>query len=203
MEIYLALIAASAILVLIPGPNVALIVATSLVRGPRFGLLAVAGTTLGIAIQLVLTVFGLSGLLEMAAISLEWLRWLGVCYLTYLGVHLWMTPASDLAEAKPELISGQKIFWGGAGVAVVNPKTLLFHAAFLPQFVVDESGVSLGVQFMLIAGLYLSVVALGDCLWACLAGRARVSLSRFGRLRYRLAGCFFFGSAVALALSRR
>ena len=203
MEHVAALIAATAILVAIPGPNVALIVATSLSRGTRYGLLAVAGTTLGVALQLALTVVGLTALVEIVAIGLEWLRWLGVAYLVYLAIRAWRAPTDDLTGAGPHRRSSHALFWGGAGVAVVNPKTLLFNSAFLPQFVSAESSLSIGTQFILVAAVFLAVLAIGDSIWAGLAGWARGYLTRFGKLRNRLTSGFLLGASVALALSRR
>ncbi|MEM9029980.1 MAG: LysE family translocator [Pseudomonadota bacterium] len=201
MDVYLALVAATLLLVLIPGPNVAIIVATSVARGTRYGLVAVAGTTVGLAAQLALTVSGLSALVEVAAISLEWLRWLGVAYLAYLGMRAWTTPAEDLQDDQPHETSGMTLFWSSAAVAAVNPKTLMFNAAFLPQFVVADGAV--GTQFAVVAGVFLTVVAAGDSLWALLAGRTRAYLARFGRLRNRLTGCVYVGGAIALAFARR
>ena len=61
-ELYLGFVAASVLLILLPGPNVALIVANSLAHGPRWGLVTVAGTSSAMVLQLALTVLGLSGL---------------------------------------------------------------------------------------------------------------------------------------------
>ena len=203
MELLLALILASSILVLIPGPNVALIVATSIGFGTRYGLLAVAGTTVGIAVQLGLTVFGLAALVSVAADILIWLKWLGVAYLVYLGVSTWRAPADDLSTVTPEKVPAAKLFWGGLGVALVNPKTLLFNSAFLPQFVSTQSALSLEAQFALVTAIFLVVMAFGDSLWAVLAGRARHVLARYGRARNRIAGAFLVGAGAALALARR
>ena len=146
MENLLALIAATAVLVAIPGPNVALIVATSINRGTQHGLVAVAGTTLGVAAQLALTVFGLATLIHFTALTLEWLRWLGVAYLLYLAWRAWITPQDNLGAVAAPKASRQKVFWGGAVVAVLNPKTLLFNSAFLPQFVDTASGHAVETQ---------------------------------------------------------
>lgn len=203
MELFLALVLAAAFLVLIPGPNVALIVATSIASGTRAGLLAVAGTSLGIAAQLALTVFGLSALVAMAADVLTWLKWAGVAYLVYLGIRSWNAPAEDLGavDAAPPL--NARLFWGAFVVAVVNPKTLIFNSAFLPQFVSTDAPFSIETQFILVSGLFLLVMALGDSCWAILAGRARGFLKRYGAARNKISGAFLVGAGAALALARR
>ena len=77
LELYLAFVAACVILIVIPGPNVALIVANSVAHGTRFGLLTVAGTASGVVVQLALTVLGASAALDFLAASFDWLRWAG------------------------------------------------------------------------------------------------------------------------------
>ena len=94
----LALIAATVVLVLIPGPNVALIVANSLRYGTRIGIVTVLGTTCGVALQLVAVILGMAAVIETAAESLTWIRWTGVVYLVWLGIRTWCEPARDLSR---------------------------------------------------------------------------------------------------------
>lgn len=199
MSTITALIAATVVLILIPGPNVALIVASSLRHGLRFGLVTAAGTTAGLALQLFLVVIGMAALIEMAASALLWIKWLGVAYLVYLGIRTWREPADDLAQIGSQTTT--RTFWRGFGLAVVNPKTLLFNAAFLPQFVTATTGA--GTELLLLATVFLSVIVVGDALWAVFAAGARPWLTSFGQLRNRVTGGFLVGAGVGLALSRR
>ena len=96
LQLYLAFIAASALLILIPGPNVALIVANSVAHGTRFGLMTVAGTASAMVVQLALTVAGATAVLDVLAASFDWLRWAGVAYLMWLGIAAWRAPVADL-----------------------------------------------------------------------------------------------------------
>src|SRR5690349_9339721 len=102
IELYLAFIAATVILMVIPGPNVALIVANSVAHGTRFGLLTVAATSSAVVIQLALTLAGATALLNVLAASFDWLRWLGVAYLVWLGIAAWHAPADDLSRMRPQ-----------------------------------------------------------------------------------------------------
>jgi threonine/homoserine/homoserine lactone efflux protein len=192
----IALALATAILVMIPGPNVALIVANSLRYGLREGAVTVFGTTLGVALQLVLVVIGVAAVIEFAAEALRWIRWGGVVYLLYLGIHAWREPASslDAIEAQPT------VFWRACVVAAINPKTLLFNAAFLPQFLPGGAG---KLELMLTVGVFLSVLFVGDMLWATFANSARRLLQRYGRFRNRLTGAFLVAAGIGLAMSRR
>ncbi len=199
MESILTLVIATSILVLIPGPNVALIVANSLRYGLKLGLITSLGTTAGIAFQLALVVVGLAAIIEMAASALEWIRWLGVVYLAYLGIRAWRETGNQLDGVQSQSKAGT--FWRGFSFAVVNPKTLLFNAAFLPQFIASSQSAT--GQLILLATVYLAVIVIGDALWAVFASSARRILGRYGDLRNRITGGFLLGAAVGLALSRR
>ena len=200
MENVLALAAASAVMVMIPGPVVALVVATSLRFGAAFGLAAVLGTTLGNAIQVALVVAGLSALLAATAGVLFWIKWIGAAYLIFLAIKTWREPAEDLSVGEAYEGKLAAMFWRGVGIAMFNPKTIMFNAAFIPQFV-DPSRAA-GPQLFLLAAVFVLVSWVGDSAWAVFAAWARGFLIRFGRLRNKLTGGFLFTAGVGLALSR-
>lgn len=201
LELYAAFVAASALLILIPGPNVALIVANSIAHGPRSGLFTVAGTSAAMVVQLTLTVLGLSGLLALLSTWFEWLRWLGVAYLVYLGVKAWRAPAQDLAVARPDTTGVSGMFLRGFLVSLTNPKTLLFYGAFLPQFVVP--GEAATAQLILLAATFLVIAVVLDSCWALAAHRLRGALGIGGRTLNRLTGGILITAAAGLALARR
>jgi threonine/homoserine/homoserine lactone efflux protein len=92
---------------MIPGPNVALIVANSLRYGARMGVATVLGTTLGVALQLLFVVTSLAVIVELVADALSWIRWAGVAYLVWLGLRTWCEPAGDLRYTA----AAPKLFW--------------------------------------------------------------------------------------------
>jgi len=200
-ELYLAFVAASALLIVIPGPNVALIVANSVTHGTRFGLLTVAGTSSAMVVQLTLTVLGATAALDILAASFDWLRWLGVAYLLWLGVAAWRAPPVDLSRATPQARSPRLIYLRGFLVGLTNPKTLLFYGAFLPQFVTP--GRTVAHQLLLLAATFLVVAVVLDSVWALLAGRLRAVLVAQARWRNRLTGSLLIGAGLGLALARR
>jgi threonine/homoserine/homoserine lactone efflux protein len=200
MSLALALVGATALLVAIPGPNVALIVANTLAHGLRCGAATVLGTTLGVALQLAVVVAGLAVVLEHAGAAFGWLKWAGVVYLLWLGVRAWRQGAAGALEPPAPArrpLTGQ--LWQGLLLAVINPKTLMFNAAFLPQFVAAEAGPG---ALPAVAALYLGVLFAGDMVWALSAQSARGVLARLGRLRHRLTGALFIGAGLGLALAR-
>jgi homoserine/homoserine lactone efflux protein len=200
-EAYLAFVAAAAVLMLVPGPNAALIVATSVARGTRAGLLTVAGTSAAMLLQLAVAALGMTALLGALGGWFEWLRWLGVAYLVHLGVRHWRAPEVDLTAVEPEPRPLRATVLRGLLVSLTNPKTLLFYGAFFPQFV-DPAG-DVPLQVALLSATFLALAVLLDSAWAVLAGRARGLLAARARLRNRLAGGLLIGAAAGLAAARR
>ncbi|KMO43857.1 lysine transporter LysE [Methylobacterium tarhaniae] len=200
LDLYLGFVAATFVLILIPGPNVALIVANSVAHGSRYGLVTVAGVSVALAVQLALTVAGLSAVLSIMATWFEVLRWLGVAYLAWLAYRAWRAPAIDLTQTAPEPRAARAIALRGFLVALTNPKTLLFFGAFLPQFVSREAEPP--GQLVLLAVTFLVLAVVFDAVWALAAGRARVVLAR-GQWRNRLTGGLLLGAGLGLALARR
>ena len=201
VELFTAFVVATAILMVIPGPNLALIIANSVAYGFRYGLITVAGTTCAMVLQLTCTVLGLTGLLSLLAIWFERLRWLGVAYLIYLGITAWRAPAAELREVKAQIKSPREIFLRGFLVSLTNPKTLLFYAAFLPQFVSTEHDRT--SQLILLAVTFLFTAIVLDGAWALLAPQARRALGINGRFLNRLTGSLLLTAAAGLALARK
>ena len=201
IEVYLAFCAATVALMLVPGPNVALIVANAVAHGRRYGLLTVAGTSTAMVPQLALTVLGMTGVLLVMAYAFEWLRWIGVAYLVYLGIRTWRAPAVDLTRVAPEPRSARSIFLRGFLVSLSNPKTLLFYGAFFPQFVTPDA--NLGAQLALLSVTFLALAVALDSCWALAAGRFRGALAVRGTLRNRLTGSCYLAAALGLATVRR
>ena len=177
----------------------ALIVANSLRHGMRIGIITSLGTTVGIALQLLIVVLGLAVLIELVADALTWIKWIGVVYLLFIGLRTWNEPSPDLSNIRAR--SQTRAFWRGVILAIINPKTLLFNAAFLPQFVVNTTDAS--SQLLLLSGIFMTVIIIGDALWAVFAAAARGWLGRVGRLHNRISGGFLIGAGLGLALSRR
>jgi homoserine/homoserine lactone efflux protein len=201
LELYAAFILATVVLIAIPGPNVALIVANSMARGVPYGLVTVAGTSTAMGLQLSATVLGLSGLLEVLADGFERLRWAGVAYLVYLAIAAWRAPAPDLMATTAKPLCARKMFVNGFIVSLTNPKTLLFYSAFLPQFV--DGTADRAAQLLVLAVTFLAIAVVLDCVWALLGARMRAFLGRSGPLLNRITGGVLLGGAVGLALARK
>ena len=202
-DLYLAFVLASAVLILIPGPNVTLLVANSIAYGARRALATLAGTSSAIALQLAVTVLGMTSLMLVLATWFEWLRWAGVLYLVYLGVQQWRAVPVALEDIDRQATATRALFWRGFIVSATNPKTLLFYAAFFPQFV-DPASPPLP-QLLLMSTTFLGLATVLDGGYALLAGRLRRLFRGRGRarLRNRLTGSLLIGAGLGLALARR
>lgn len=199
-HLLLAFIATVTLVMLIPGPNVALIVANSVAWGPRTGLLTVFGTSSAMVLQLGLTALGMAETLGTAGGWFETLRWIGVAYLVWLGIAHWRAPPADLTRIAAQPKSAGAIYGRALLVSLTNPKTLLFYGAFFPQFV--DPARPAGAQVALLSAVFLLLAVTVDGGWALLAGRARLLLARHGRLRQRITGGLLVGAGLGLALAR-
>jgi len=191
----------SLLLIVIPGPNIAFIVANSLGQGTRAGLLTVAGTSSAGALLLVVAGAGLTAVLTAVAGWADWIHWLGVAYLIYLGVSQWRAAPVDLLRHPPAPRSAAWLCSRGALMSLTNPKALVFYAAFLPQFI--DPVRSAGPQLAELAVVWFVIGAANDTAWALLAGRLRPVLATRGRLRNRVSGGLMVGAGVGLAFVRR
>ena len=194
----LAFVTAVTLLMLIPGPNVALIVVNSATHGLRAGLMTVGGTVAAQALSLALVTAGLAVLLQFFGVWFGWLRWAGAAYLVWLGIRQWRAAPGDLAAVKPQAQAA--IFVQAFLVSLVNPKTLIFYGAFFPQFIVLNDAVAMQAAALSLVFLLMALVI--DSGWALAAARSRPLLTRHARLRNRFGGGILMGAGAALALIR-
>ena len=206
LNLYIAFFVATTIMILLPGPTVMLTVAHSISFGWRRALATVTGATIGIGIQLAITLVGMTSLMVLMAAWFDGLRWLGVAYLAYLGIQQWRArPESGSgAETAPEAArSGRSLLIQGVVVTTANPKSMFFLAAFFPQFI--DPVAAPGPQFALLGVTFLAITFGFTGLWAVAAGHAGGAFrTRRGvRLRNRIAGSLMLGAGLGLALVRR
>ncbi len=194
----IAFAAATALLILTPGPTVALIIANTLAGGARAGLTTVAGAASALSVHLILVVIGLSAMLAALGQAVFWLKWAGALYLVYLGVKALRAPPPAL-EARPS--NSKRVFAEAFFVTAFNPKVLIFYAAFFPLFV---SSVAPAIPQLAVLSMVFWIVAVSlDTGWALTASRARPVLVRLGRWLNRLSGGVLIATGAVLAAARR
>lgn len=190
----------SAAFIAVPGPNILLIVSTSLVSGRRRGLQTVLGTTLAMIVQLTIAALGTTLLLNALSAGLLWLKWCGAAYLLFLGISSFHAFFTRKKSPEPSArASVQRGFW----VSLTNPKTILFFSAFLPQFASSESAYL--PQIAILSGCFLCLAVAIDCSYAVLATRLRGLLASrdIERASHGFSGALYLGASGLLANSNR
>lgn len=200
LHVYIAFIIATSIMIAMPGPSVILTVAHSLSFGFRPALFTVAGETMGIGIQLLITIIGLTSLLHFISETFVWIRWAGAIYLIYLGIRQWKS-ANEPVQLEKSTISKKNMFLQGLIVTIPNPKSLLFIAAFLPQFI--DTSRSLGVQISMIVPTFLLITFSVTSIWALVAGSARGLIRKRRTSIYRTTGVLMILAGMGLAFARK
>ena len=202
LQTYLAFVLATSIMIALPGPSVLLTVAHSISFGWQRALSTVVGATTGIAVQLTVAAIGLTSLLNMVAEAFEWLRWAGAAYLVYLGIKQWRG-ANEPLEVDTSSVSKTNLFVQGLVITILNPKSLIFIAAFLPQFI--DAVRPLGLQFSIIVPTFLVITFSVTSVWALVAGKVSGFLQsqRAFQSVLRTAGGLMVIAGVGLAAARR
>ncbi|MFB7292955.1 LysE family translocator [Actinacidiphila glaucinigra] len=185
----------SLVLVVIPGPSVLFVIGRALAHGRRVALTSVAGNTLGSYVLVVAVALGVGPVVERSALLFAALKLAGAAYLVYLGVkalrhrgNLAMTPG-DAGAARGAL----RTLGEGFVVGVSNPKTMVFYAAVLPQFV-DRAAGHVTLQMLLLGLVFNAIALVSDSTMGLAAAAAR---SWFARSPRRLS---LVGGAGGLAM---
>jgi threonine/homoserine/homoserine lactone efflux protein len=193
---------ASFLLAVTPGPAVFYIVTRSLSQGRRAGLASVAGVALGNLGNALGASIGLAALFAISAVAFPLVKYAGALYLVYLGVQALRAPKADTQTAIAPEASFKRVFRDGFVVALFNPKTAVFFAAFLPQFM--NIGSASVMQSFVLGGLFVAVASITDTTYALTAGtiapyiKSAKGLRAFGRY---LTGGAFIGLGVLTAFS--
>ena len=200
LSVIVAFGAASALLLLIPGPAVLYIVNHSVSDGREVGLAAVAGLELGNLVHALAAAAGLSAILATSATAFNTVKWLGAGYLVFVGVRT-LTRKPAVIDTDSPGVTPKRAFLQGIVVNVLNPKVALFFLSFLPQFIHPELG-SPGVQALVLGLVFVAIGCVTDSAYSLLASSLRGVLVRGSALpfiqRY-VAGTVFIGLGLVAA----
>ncbi|MCW2236993.1 LysE family translocator [Azospirillum canadense] len=190
-----------------PGPNMLLAMSLGLRYGVRRAAWGGLGMCVALTILATLSVLGLGALLQASEPAFLTVKWLGVGYLTWLGIASWRAPmepgASGANGAAVEESSALRLFLRGLFVAFSNPKALVFMAALFPQFI--EPSAPLGPQLAALVAIMV-VVEFGWIMAYATGGNSiasRLSSATATRTLNRLTGGLMIGAGGLLALARR
>ncbi|HWT57188.1 MAG TPA: LysE family translocator [Rhizobium sp.] len=174
LEAWLAFAAASAIMLAIPGPTILLVVSYALGHGRRTAFATVSGVALGDFTAMTASLFGLGAVLAASATLFTVLKWIGGAYLIWLGIKLWRAPVIGEPVADNDNLPEEKslkIFLHAYVVTALNPKSIVFFVAFVPQFL-NPALPFLG-QMAIMEATFLVLAILNASAYAFLANTAR------------------------------
>ncbi|ABC27334.1 putative threonine efflux protein [Hahella chejuensis KCTC 2396] len=203
LDSYLMFVAASLIVVMIPGPSVMLVVSQALSSGKGSVTPLAAGVGLGDLVAMTLSFLGLGAILAASALTFTILKWVGALYLAYLGVKMFRASSSLTAEdGQVADASGRSQFISAFITTALNPKSIIFFIAFVPQFVSTEA--ALVPQFFILGATFLVLGVLNAAMYALFAGKLRSMLRNPKALQRfnRVGGSLLVGAGVLTAATR-
>jgi len=182
-DLWITFVLASVVLVIIPGPTVLLCVSYALSQGRKIALATALGVALGDLIAMSASLAGLGALVLASASLFTLLKWIGAAYLVYLGVRLLRAPPIVVEPESTEPgKNARAIFWHATAVTALNPKSIGFFIAFVPQFMVADA--PLLPQFAILITTFVTLGAANALAYALLADRLRRTIRRPSVLRW-------------------
>ncbi len=201
-EIWLTFVAATIALLLLPGPTVLLVLSYALSKGRSVAIASATGVALGDFIAMSLSLAGLGAVVLASAEMFTLLKWVGAIYLVYLGVKLLRSAPTTLSMPQAE-ISARGVFSHAALVTALNPKSIAFFIAFVPQFLNTQA--PLLPQFAILIATFVSLAALNALAYALAADRLRSTIARPSVIAWltRAGGATLIGMGLLTATLRR
>jgi threonine/homoserine/homoserine lactone efflux protein len=202
LENWAAFAAASAVLLVIPGPTILLVVSYALGQGWRTALPMAVGVALGDFTAMTLSMLGIGALLAASAMVFTALKWIGAAYLIYLGIKLFRAGGSLDAEPRTDRVSAVRMMAHAWLVTALNPKSITFFVAFLPQFL--DRHADFWTQMLIFETTFLALAFANAFGYALVAARARrlVGNPRAIRIFNRTGGTLLVGAGIATVAVR-
>ena len=201
---------ATVLIILAPGPSVLFTIARAIAWGRVAAIATVIGNAFGMFLVSVLVAFGLGPLLQSSKLFYNSIQWAGGAYLIYLGYAAIAASRVDAQGmqktegSKPSFFTSLK---NGFWVGVLNPKSIVFFAAILPQFV-DQEKNNVTAQLLLLGAIFATIALISDGSYGLLAGTVRswlagdvkrlIFMRRFGGVVMIGLGVFTIFSAIII-----
>lgn len=205
LDLWLTFVAASTALLLIPGPTVLLVLSYALSKGRTVAVASATGVALGDLVAMSASLAGLGALVLASATLFTALKWVGAAYLVWLGIKLIRSaPHAGLTEVTARRdVTARSVFWHNAAVTALNPKSIAFFIAFVPQFLALDR--ALMPQFVILIATFVGLAALNALAYALLADKLRQVIGRPNVIAWltRAGGAALIGMGVLTATLRR
>ena len=203
-ELWIAFTLASAALLAIPGPTVMLVVSYALGRGRSSAWATVPGVTLGDFTAMTVSLLGAGAIIAASATLFTILKLCGAAYLIWLGIQLWRADPVLAESGQTGTASDkQRMFWNAYFVTALNPKSIAFFIAFVPQFIDPVAPVF--AQFAIMEMTFLALAAANVAVWAVLAGQMQAQFRKSSVLQVanRVGAGFLIAAGLLTAAMRR
>jgi threonine/homoserine/homoserine lactone efflux protein len=176
LDLWLTFVAAAMALLLIPGPTVLLVLSYALSKGRSVALASAAGVALGDLLAMTASLAGLGAVVLASATLFTVLKWIGAVYLVWLGLKLIRSAPSQGLTVPASEITARSVFGHAATVTALNPKSIAFFIAFVPQFLRPDA--PLVPQFAILITTFVGLAALNALAFAVLADKMRNVIAR-------------------------
>jgi threonine/homoserine/homoserine lactone efflux protein len=198
-ETWLAFVAATTVLLVIPGPTILLVVSYALGQGMRTALPVAVGVALGDFTAMTLSMLGVGALLAASAILFTALKWLGAAYLIWLGIQLWRAGGALNAQPREDAAPALRMLGHAWLVTALNPKGITFFVAFLPQFI--DRNADFWTQMLMFEATFICLAFANAIGYALVASRARTLISSAHAVGMfnRIGGTLLIGAGIAAA----
>lgn len=204
MEIWIPYVCASTLILILPGPTILLVISQAVTHGRRSVAPLVAGVLFGDFTAMTLSLLGLGALMAASATLFTLLKWVGTLYLMYLGIMLWRSGSHNgEVENSDNSATVSVLFKRSFIVTALNPKSIAFFVAFLPQFVQPHRPVN--GQLVLLGGTFLFLATVNAFVYALFAGQLRLILKKRNVHKWfnRCGGSALIGAAIITAGVKR
>jgi threonine/homoserine/homoserine lactone efflux protein len=204
MQLWLTFVAATVVLLMIPGPTIILVLTYALTQGRKVAVASAAGVALGDLIAMTASLVGLGALVLTSATLFTVIKWVGAVYLVWMGIGMIRSAGQSLLpSANAPVLPAGRIFSNAALVTALNPKSIVFFIAFVPQFVRPEQPLLL--QFVVLIATFVGLAFLNALAYALLADRLRGTIRKPAVLGWmtRAGGAVLITMGVATATLRK
>jgi threonine/homoserine/homoserine lactone efflux protein len=204
IEMWVPYLLATTIILIVPGPTIILVISQAVAHGRRSVIPLVAGVLLGDFTAMTLSLLGLGAVLAASAALFTFFKWVGAVYLVYLGIRLWRLHPEECGSLPGRSrLSVGALFRSSFLVTALNPKSIAFFVAFLPQFI-DASRPALP-QLFLLGATFLVLATVNAALYALFAGQLSdyMKQARIQRWFNRCGGGALIGAGIITATLKR
>ena len=204
LNVWIAYIFTTTVILIIPGPTIILVISQAVTHGRKSVVPLATGVVLGDFTAMTLSLLGLGAIMTASAALFSLFKWIGAIYLVYLGVKLWRAnPNSSSIQHEKADASPRSLFKSSYIVTALNPKSIAFFVAFLPQFISPHSPAF--SQILILGGTFLFLALVNAALYALFAGQLRETIkkTRVRKWFNRCGGTALIGAGIITAGMQR